>query len=218
MNCDVIRGIGGVGKRAPPVGDSRETGAWWTESTSTLLASTRQPRGGHGRQRAEVAPTWRRAGTDARPRWDATRMARMEAEADPTAQIGRGRDQGEAASQRRRGSDARRERQRRPGRTATSDGGAILGSQRRGDRGRGWGGQRGAAARGHGGERSGGGGVRGTAGRRGGAPAMTGERGGVAGLARDLPKVEEGLGGGDMVRGGGNRWPGWGEAVELTGA
>lgn len=62
--------------------------------------------------------------------------------------------------------------------------------------------------RGHGGERSGGGGVHGTAGRRGGAPVMTGERGGVAGLARDLPKVEEGLGGGDMVRGGGNRWPG----------
>uniref|UniRef100_A0A0E0B832 DUF834 domain-containing protein n=1 Tax=Oryza glumipatula TaxID=40148 RepID=A0A0E0B832_9ORYZ len=55
-------------------------------------------------------------------------------------------------------------------------------------------------------------------GRRGGALVTTGERGRVAGLARDLPKVEEGLGWGDMARGGENRRPGKVEAVELTGA
>lgn len=48
----------------------------------------------------EVAPTWRHTGTNAGLRGDATRTARMETEADPMAQIGRGWDQGEAASRR----------------------------------------------------------------------------------------------------------------------
>lgn len=61
------------------------------------MAATSRPR---QPSMEEVAPTWRHAGTDAGLRGDATRTAQMETEADPMAQIGRGSDQGEAASRR----------------------------------------------------------------------------------------------------------------------
>ncbi len=66
MIYDIIRGIGGTVKWAPPIGASRETGARWTGPRVHWPAGA--PRGSHGVATAdgedEVAPTWRHGGTD----------------------------------------------------------------------------------------------------------------------------------------------------------